>query len=192
MRTVCSWPTAPPPPPPPDQPTFYSRRWHTTSTPDIALCTEDLHGSIRREVDEQLGGNNHRPVFLQLNLGSSTEATFPRWNYKNANWTFFKHRTSTLSMDITVQSRDINMVAKDFNSSILKAAQETIPRGSRRNYRPYWSQTLQDLQDALSEARSSWSILHRRTTPNSNKPKPDFSGTRYRHAAEATGKTTTT
>ena len=139
---------------PSDQPTFYSRRWHTTSTPDIALCTEDLHGSIRREVGEQLGGSDHRPVFLKLNLGASTEATFPRWNYKKANWTLFKHRTSTLSKDITVQGRDINMVAKDFNSCILKAAQETIPRGARRNYRPYWSQELQDLQDALSEARA--------------------------------------
>ena len=63
---------------PSDQPTFYSRRWHTTSTPDIALCTEDLRGSIRREVGEQLGGSDHRPVFLKLNLGASTEATFAR------------------------------------------------------------------------------------------------------------------
>ena len=47
------------------------------------------------------------------------------------------------------------MVAKDFNSCILKAAQETIPRGARRNYRPYWNQELQDLQDALSEARAA-------------------------------------
>ena len=28
------------------------------------------------------------------------------------------------------------------------------------------------------------SVLHGRTTPNSNKPKPDFSSTRYRHVAE--------
>ena len=94
-------------------------------------------------------------MFLKLNLGASAEATFPRWNYKKANWTLFKHRTSTLSKDITVQGRDINIVAKNFNSCILKAAQETIPRGARRNYRPYCSQELQDLQDALSEARAA-------------------------------------
>ena len=140
---------------PSDQPTFYSRRWHTTSTPDIALCTEDLHGSIRKKVGEQLGGSDHRSVFRKLNLGASTEATFPRWNYKKAYWTLFKHQTSTLSKDIIVQGRDINMVAKDFNLCILKAAQETIPKGARRNYRPYWSQELQDLQDALSEARAA-------------------------------------
>ena len=140
---------------PSGQPTFYSRRWHTTSTPDIALCTQDLHESIRREVGEQLGGSDQRPVFLKLNLGASTEATCPRLNYKKANWTLFKHRTSTLSKDITVYGRDINMVTKDFNSCILKAARETIPRGARRKCRPYWSQELQDLQDALSEARAA-------------------------------------
>ena len=63
---------------PSDQSTFCSRRWHTTYTQDRGLCTEGLHGSIRREVGEQLGGSDHRPVFLTLNLGASTEATFPR------------------------------------------------------------------------------------------------------------------
>ena len=140
---------------PSDQPTIYSRRWHTTSTPDITLCTEDLHWSTRKEVREQPDGSDHRLVFLKLNLGASTEATFPRCNYKKATWTLFKHRTNTLSKDITVQVRDINMDAADFNSCILKAAQKTIPRGARRDYRPYWSQELQDLQDALSEARAA-------------------------------------
>ena len=40
---------------PSDQPMFYSRWWHTTSTPDIAICTEDLHGSIKREAVIVLG-----------------------------------------------------------------------------------------------------------------------------------------
>ena len=125
------------------------------STPDKALCTEDLRESIRREVGKQLGESDHWPVFLKLTLGACTEATFPWWNYKRASWTLFKHQTSTLSKDIIVQGKDINMVAKNFNFCILKAAQETIPRGARRNYRLYWSQELQDLQDALSEARAA-------------------------------------
>ena len=31
-------------------PTFYSRCWHTTSTPDIAICTEDIHSITKRTV----------------------------------------------------------------------------------------------------------------------------------------------
>ena len=93
---------------PSDQPTFYSRRWHTTSTPHIALCTEDLHGSIRREVGEQIGGGDHRPVFLKLSLGASTEATFPQWNYE-ASRTLFEPNQHSLRGH-QVQGRDISVV----------------------------------------------------------------------------------
>ena len=34
---------------PTDPPTFYSRRWHTTSTPDLAFCTDDIHSKISRK-----------------------------------------------------------------------------------------------------------------------------------------------
>ena len=34
--------------------------------PDIALCTEDLHRIIEREVGNQLGGSDHRPVYLTI------------------------------------------------------------------------------------------------------------------------------
>ena len=44
---------------------------------------------------------------------------------------------------------------KDFNSCILKAAHETIQRGAKRNYNPYWSKELQELQDELSQARKT-------------------------------------
>ena len=37
-----------------DSPTFYSRVWHTSSTPDLAFCTEDLHQRMTREVCSQL------------------------------------------------------------------------------------------------------------------------------------------
>ncbi|KAK7101835.1 hypothetical protein V1264_020159 [Littorina saxatilis] len=136
-----------------DCPTFYSRRWHTTSTPDLAFCTEDMHQLTSREVGEQLGGSDHRPVFLTLGMESCTEASFPRWNYKRANWFLFRHRTSELTKDIRVEGRDINMVAKDFNMSILRAARESIPRGARRDYKPYWSNELQELDDDLADAR---------------------------------------
>ena len=44
---------------PTDQDTFYSRRWHTTTTPDLAFCTEDVHKRLNRKVNDQLGGSDH-------------------------------------------------------------------------------------------------------------------------------------
>ena len=49
---------------PEDPPTFYSRRWLTTSTPDLALATENIARKTTREVLNQLGGSDHKPVLL--------------------------------------------------------------------------------------------------------------------------------
>ena len=95
-----------------DTPTFYSRCWHPTSTPDIALCTEDLHSITMREVGNQLGGSDHRPAYLTLEARTVQASTLPRWNYKKANWSLYRHRTSILTNSIQVYDRDINIVIK--------------------------------------------------------------------------------
>ena len=53
---------------PDDAPTFYSRRWLTTTTPDLALATEDLAKKTTRRILDQLGGSDHRPILLSLDL----------------------------------------------------------------------------------------------------------------------------
>ena len=51
----------------PDDPeTFYSRTWRTTSTPDLAIATDDIQGIAEREVSSQLEGNDHRPVIINI------------------------------------------------------------------------------------------------------------------------------
>ena len=44
-------------------------------------------------------------------------------------------------------------MVKDYNADIIKAAKETIPRGVRKNYSPYWNPTLQKAHDDLTKAR---------------------------------------
>ena len=63
---------------PHDTPTFYSRCWNTTSTPDIALCTEDLHIITMREVDVYPRESDHRPVYLTLEARTVQASTRPR------------------------------------------------------------------------------------------------------------------
>ena len=138
---------------PSDTPTFYSRRWRTTTTPDLAFCTDDIHRDVNREVGEQLGGSDHRPVFLALSKNTPNKPLLPRWNYKKAKWSLFRHRTNILTKDLQVQGRDINNIVRDLNACILQAAHETIPRGARKEYKPYWTNQLQQLHDEMSEAR---------------------------------------
>ena len=58
-----------------DTSTFYSRCWHTTSTPDIALCPEDLHSITMREVGDQLGGRDHIPAYIRSKNSASINST---------------------------------------------------------------------------------------------------------------------
>ena len=53
---------------PDDPPTFYSRRLMATSTPDLAFASGNLANRIQRNVTTQLGGSNHRPVLLTMDL----------------------------------------------------------------------------------------------------------------------------
>ena len=139
---------------PTDPPTFYSRRWHSTTTPDLAFCTDDIHRNISRKVEEQLGGSDHRPVLLTINGGPTyTQPQYPRWNYKKAKWGLFGIRTNELTKNIEVEDRNVNNVVKEFNVNIIQAAKDSIPRGVRKDYIPYWSDELQKTHDALTRAR---------------------------------------
>ena len=99
----------------PDDPsTFYSRRWHTTSTHDLAFCTDDIQGHVKREVGEQLGGSDHRPIHLIMDPIATASSTIPRWNYKKANWTLYRNLSNEFGKDTRVESRDFNKAVKDF------------------------------------------------------------------------------
>ena len=140
---------------PSDPPTFYSRRWLTTSSPDLAFANEDIARKTTRTVLNQLGGSDHKPVLLQidLNFKPKEQKCFPRWNYKKANWTDFSRKTDEAAVKINNKQEHINKKIKSFNDAILDAAKTSIPRGARKNYRPYWTEELQELEDKLSNAR---------------------------------------
>ena len=139
---------------PTDPPTFYSRRWHSTTTPDLAFCTEDVHKRLERKVGPQLGGSDHRPVLLTISAAAPVDTPqHPRWNYRKAKWGIFRIRSNELTDNIIVDGRNINNVIQDYNRGIIQAAKESIPRGVRKNYKPYWTPTLQEDHDNLTRAR---------------------------------------
>ncbi|GFR58706.1 hypothetical protein ElyMa_000038400 [Elysia marginata] len=66
---------------PEDPPTFYSRSWMTISTPDLAFATEDVTSKTTRQVMDQLGSSDHKPVLLRAEMKTTrnTTSTVPRW-----------------------------------------------------------------------------------------------------------------
>ena len=133
---------------------FYSKCWHTTSTPAIALCTENLHIITMREVGDHLGGSNHGPAYQTLEERTVQASTLPRWNYKITNWPLYRYRTSILTNSILVYDRDMNIVIKEFNNDVIQAAKEYILKGARKDYKPYWNEDLNNKHNELTTARN--------------------------------------
>ena len=140
---------------PQDPPTFYSRSWRTTSTPDLAFATDNIHKLCHREVCSQLGGSDHRPVTILVDqkTPASTFKRAPSWNYKRADWDGFKQFAEEECTGLQLSEENMNHNAVQLNNAILRAAKKSIPRGQRRNYNPFWTPQLEQLQEAVNRAR---------------------------------------
>ena len=142
---------------PDDQPTHYHRAWKTTSHPDLAIATENLHKICEKSVEDQLGGSDHRPVILRLETQDQPETLRKEasWNYKKADWKLFADLSDRFCRDSDInEQNDINHNVTSFTLAILKAAHGSVPRGRRKNYKPFWSPELQELHSQLSSARN--------------------------------------
>ena len=140
---------------PDDTPTFFSRRWLSTTTPDLAFATDDIAKITSRKVQHQLAGSDHRPVLLTVNINyrPSKPTTLPRWNYQKANWVKFAAHSDELCRSAKSDDYNINRECKSINDAILEAASKSIPRGARKNYKPYWTEELQELEDEVNSCR---------------------------------------
>ena len=152
---------------PDDPPTFFSRRWLSTSTPDLAFATEDISKKTTRKVLSQLATSDHRPVLLAINLQykPKNQKTFPRWNYQKADWVLYSQLSDDYCKKVKTNDYNINRANQGLTQSILQAASETIPRGARKNYRPYWTEELQNLEEEVNKAREE---VEQNPTPENN------------------------
>ena len=105
---------------PDDQPTFYSRRWRSTTTPDLGFSTDDIEKSTSRTVLDQLAGSDHRPILIRMQLNMKRLSKFvpPRWNFKRANWAKFSHLLEGLTAKINPRSNQIDRTTKQFQEAI--------------------------------------------------------------------------
>ena len=58
-----------------------------------------------------------------------------------------------MSLGLNARSHKVDKVAKKITELTLKASKRAIPRGSRKNYRPFWTEELEDLENEVNKAR---------------------------------------
>ena len=66
----------------------------------------------------------------------------PSWNYKKADWKRFRELTDIYTTSITFSKHSVNKNASNFNSVVLKAVKESIPRGRRHDLQAILEQYL--------------------------------------------------
>ena len=81
---------------------FIQRQAHHNPTE-----TCKMYVRTTRMVLKQLGGSNHRPVKLSININIQLPQAkrFPRWSYKKANWILFEALTDTYTNPITTRQK---------------------------------------------------------------------------------------
>ena len=66
----------------------------------------------------------------------------------------YKTTSDKLLNDIGMSAENIDKVAKEITSAILKPAARTMPRGCRRKYKPFWNKNLDIVVKAKEKYRS--------------------------------------
>ena len=105
-----------------------------------------------REVDDQLGGSDHRPAYLTLEVRTVQAST--KVELQEIKLAAIRHCTTILTNSIQVYDRDMHIVIKEFNNNVIQAAKECIPKGARKDYKPYWNEDLNKKHNELTKARN--------------------------------------
>ena len=139
------------------RPTLLHKAYGTLHRPDLTILSSDLLNKNQVEVSDDIGKSDHRPIIIKISTpGKRKYQQRTRWNFKKAPWELFKATSDKLLNDIDLTSENIDSISKDINSAILTAASQTIPRGCRKKYSPFWNENLETAVQAKEKARQKY------------------------------------
>ena len=134
-------------------PTLLHKRHLTTSRPDLSLVSADLYEQTTISVGEDLD-SDHLPIIIKIEkLVKSETKRRPFWSFKRANWDSFACITDAEMSKLDLDTLSVDQASSEMCSIILKAAKKTVPQGSRKKYKPYWTADLQEAVKARRKAR---------------------------------------
>ena len=124
-------------------PTLFHRVHKTLSRPDLTLVSADLMTKITSEVKDGIGTSDHFPTLVKIETPErKKQKKWTRWNFKKAQWENYKATSDRLLQDVDLDDQDIDHINKAVTEAILTAAQQSIPRGCRAKYKPFWNKHL--------------------------------------------------
>ena len=135
---------------------FFSGRCKTGTCPDLAFLSADLDSlQLSRRTSGKLPKFQHRPLLIVIskNLTPVPSEPYKRRNFRKASWKIYILITNKLSQKLPPpDTSSVDEAYEDFCSTIFAAAEISIPRGGRNNYRPRWNEKCK--QDRVRQLAS--------------------------------------
>ena len=127
----------------------------TLHRPDLTLISADLDSYTSKVLKDI--ASDHRPTLTTLHTSRQrTRTRRTRWNFRKADWKKFN---STLDKELDLAEfgkLDEDSANDKLCTTILKAAQLSIPRGSVKKYKPFWNQELEEAVEKRNSARNTY------------------------------------
>ena len=135
-----------------DPPFFYSRSWRTTSTPNLAFATHNIHKLCHREDCYQLGRSDHGLVteLVDQKTPVSTLKRAPSWNYKRADWDGFKQFAEEECMGLQLSEENMNHKAVQFNP---QSSRKVHSQGTKKKLQPLLEPTARTAAGSCQQSR---------------------------------------
>ena len=134
-------------------PTLLHRAHNTLSRPDLTIISGDLIQKTTIKVLEDVG-SDHKPILTQIAKGHrQTFERKPRWNFKKAKWEIFRTTLDEKLENSKTDETSAEELSQTLTTAILEAASAAIPRGCRRNFKPFWNTEIEETVNKRREAR---------------------------------------
>ena len=140
------------------EPTLLHKRHNTTSRPDLTFVSADILERTTTRVLDDIG-SDHKPTLITIsNIEKPITKRRTFWNFRKADW---KQYTSTVDVgmsQIEINATSIDQTSSMIVSTIMNAAEKSIPRGSVKKFKPYWNQ---ELETTVQERRKARKVIEK-------------------------------
>ena len=99
-------------------------------------------------MSSQLGGSDHKSVIISIKGQTQSHR-----NKLPASWNYKKNQVDRKTAALELPEINITNSVALFNKAVLEAAKMFILRGRRRDSQPFWTPELDNLHNALDQAR---------------------------------------
>ena len=108
-------------------------------------------------------GSDHKPILTKIySRKRKHHRRRTRWNFKKADWELFNEICDQkLKLILETDYTSVDQLCDDITKIILEAAAESIPKGCRKNFKPFWTP---EIQDAVSKRETARTILEKYPT----------------------------